>query len=57
MICGFLLSLGLTRRRFWVPSCLLLTPFAANAILIVVDSVTALSITICFPLSSCSLLY
>jgi hypothetical protein len=40
MICGFLLSLGLTRRRFWVPSCLLLTLFAANAILIAVDSVT-----------------
>lgn len=40
MVCGFLLSLGSTRRRFWVPSCLLLTLFAANAILIVVDSVT-----------------
>ena len=40
LICGFLLSLGLTRRRFWVPTCLLLTLFAANAILIVVDSIT-----------------
>ncbi len=39
LICGFLLSLGLTRRRFWVPTCLLLTLFAANAILIVFDSV------------------
>jgi hypothetical protein len=40
LIFGFLLSLGLTRRRFWVPTCLLLTLFAANAILIVVDSIT-----------------
>jgi hypothetical protein len=40
LICGFLLSLGLTRRRFWVPSSLLLTLFAANAILIVVDSIS-----------------
>lgn len=38
LICGFLLSLGLTRHRFWVPTCLLLTLFAANAILIVFDS-------------------
>ncbi|WP_128913239.1 hypothetical protein [Granulicella sibirica] len=40
LICGFLLSLGLRRRRFWVPTCLLLTLFAANAVLIVVDSIT-----------------
>lgn len=40
LLCGFLLSLGLTRRRFWVPTCLLLTLFAANAILIVVDSIS-----------------
>jgi len=40
LLCGFLLSLGLTRRRFWVPTCLLLTLFAANAILIVVDSLS-----------------
>jgi hypothetical protein len=40
LICGFLLSLGLPRRRFWVPTCLLLTLFAANAILIVVDFIT-----------------
>ncbi len=40
LICGFLLSLGLTRHRFWVPTCLLLALFAANAILIVFDTVT-----------------
>ncbi len=41
LICGFLLSLGLTRRRrFWVPTSLLLTLLAANAILIVVDEIT-----------------
>ena len=39
LLCGFLLSLGLRRRRFWVPTCLLLTLFVANAILIVVDSI------------------
>lgn len=39
LICGFLLSLGLTRRRFWVPNSLLLTLFASNAILIVVDTI------------------
>jgi len=39
LICGFLLSLGLTRLRFWVPTCLLLTLFAANSILIVVDTI------------------
>lgn len=37
LIFSFLLSLYLTHRRFWVPTCLLLTLFAANAILIVVD--------------------
>ena len=37
LICGFLLNLGLTRRRFWIPTCLVLTLFAANAVLIVVD--------------------
>jgi hypothetical protein len=41
LIGGFLLSLGLAPRRFWiVPTCLLLTLFAANVILIVVDSFT-----------------
>ena len=41
LIGGFLLSLGLAPRRFWVvPTCLLLTLFAANAILIVVDEIT-----------------
>jgi uncharacterized membrane protein YphA (DoxX/SURF4 family) len=39
-IGGFLLSLGLARRRFSVPTCLLLTLFIANAILIVVDWTT-----------------
>jgi hypothetical protein len=39
LICGFLLSLGLTSRRFWVPTCLLLTLLAAYAVLIVADSV------------------
>jgi Na+-translocating ferredoxin:NAD+ oxidoreductase RnfD subunit len=40
LLCGFLLSLGLKHRRFWVPTSLLLTLFAANAVLIVVDSIT-----------------
>lgn len=40
LLCGFLLSLGLARRRFWVPTCLLLTLFVANAILIVVDFIS-----------------
>jgi hypothetical protein len=40
LISGFLLSLGLARRRFWVPTCLLLTLFAGNFILIVADSIT-----------------
>jgi hypothetical protein len=40
LISGFLLSLGLTRHRFWVPTCLLLTLFAGNFILVVVDSIT-----------------
>lgn len=41
LISGFLLSLGLARRRFWVvPTCLLLTLFVANAIMIVVDTIT-----------------
>jgi hypothetical protein len=39
LIGGFLLSLGLTRRRFWVPTCLLLTLFVANAIMIVIDCI------------------
>ena len=39
LICGFLLSLGLTSRRFWGPTCLLLTLLAAYAVLIVADSV------------------
>lgn len=41
LISGFVLSLGLTRRRFWVPTCLLLTLFGGYAILIVVDSIVA----------------
>ena len=41
LIGGFLLSLGLARRRFWVvPTCLLLALFVANAIMIVVDTIT-----------------
>jgi uncharacterized membrane protein YcjF (UPF0283 family) len=41
LIGGFLLSLGLARRRFWIPpTSLLLTLFAANVILIVIDTVT-----------------
>ena len=40
LTCSFLLSLGVSRRRFWVPTCLLLTLFAANAILILVDEMT-----------------
>ena len=39
LIGGFLLSVGLTRYRFWVPTCLLLTLFVANAIMIVVDCI------------------
>ena len=39
LICGFSLSLGLTHHRFWVPNCLLLTLFVANAFLIVADSI------------------
>ena len=39
-IGGFLLSLGVARLRFLVPTCLLLTLFAANAILIVADTIT-----------------
>lgn len=40
LISGFLLSLGLVRRRFWAPTCLLLTLFAGNGIMIIVDSIT-----------------
>ena len=41
LIGGFLLSLGLTPRRFWVvPTCLLLALFAGNIIMIVVDTIT-----------------
>lgn len=41
LIGGFLLSLGLAPRRFWiVPTCLLLTLVAGNAILIVGDTIT-----------------
>ena len=39
LIGGFLLSLGLTRHRFWVPTCLLLALFVANTIMIVVDCI------------------
>lgn len=39
LICGFLLSLGLNRRRFWVPTCLLLTLLVSHAIVIVFDTV------------------
>ena len=37
LIGGFLLSLGAGKRRFLVPTCLLLTLFTANAGLIVID--------------------
>ncbi len=40
LICGFVLSIGLTRRRFWVPTCLVLTLIAGDAILIGSDTVT-----------------
>jgi hypothetical protein len=40
LVGGFLLSVGLGRRRFWVPTCLLLTLFAGNFILIVADTIT-----------------
>ena len=39
LICGFLLSLGVKSRRFWVPTSLLLTLFSAYSILIVADLV------------------
>jgi uncharacterized membrane protein YhaH (DUF805 family) len=39
LIGGFLLSLGIARRRFWVCTCLLLTLFVAHTILIVVDCI------------------
>jgi hypothetical protein len=40
-IGGFLLSLGLARRYFWIaPTCLLLTLFAANVIMIMIDTIT-----------------
>jgi hypothetical protein len=40
-IGGFLLSLGLAPRRFWiVPTFLLLTLFCSNTILIVADTIT-----------------
>lgn len=38
-IGGFLLSLGVERRRFLVPTYLLLALFAGNTILIVVDCI------------------
>ena len=40
LICSFLLSLGLPRHRFWIPTCLLLTLFAGYAFLIVADFIT-----------------
>jgi len=50
-IGGFLLSLGLALRRFWtVPTCLLFTLFAANAVLIVADSITGAADHNLFPL-------
>jgi hypothetical protein len=39
LISGFLLSLGVTYRRYWVPTCMLLALFAANAIMIVIDCI------------------
>jgi uncharacterized membrane protein YhaH (DUF805 family) len=39
LIGGFLLTFGMGRRRFWVCTCLLLTLFVANTILIVVDCI------------------
>jgi hypothetical protein len=40
LLGGFILTLGLARRRLLVPTCLLLTLFAENAMLIVVDTIT-----------------
>jgi hypothetical protein len=37
LIGGFLLTLGMTHRRFSVCTCLLLTLFVANTIMIVID--------------------
>ena len=37
LICGFLLTLGLNKRPFYVPTYFLLTLFAANFCLIVAD--------------------
>ena len=39
LLGGFVLSLGLTRGRFRIPTCLLLTLFTANTILVVADSI------------------
>jgi len=39
LISGFLLSLGVKSRRFWIPTCLLLTLFSAYSILIAADLV------------------
>lgn len=50
LLCGFLLSLGVTRRRFWVPTCLLLTLFAANAGLIVSDFISGAADHNLFPI-------
>jgi hypothetical protein len=50
-IGGFLLSLGLAPRRFWkIPTCLLITLFALNAILIVADTITGAADHNLFPL-------
>jgi len=40
LICCFVLGLGRASRRFAIPTCLLLTLFAANAFLIVADAAT-----------------
>jgi hypothetical protein len=40
LIGGFLLSLGMARDRFMVPTCLLLTLFAADVLLAIADSFT-----------------
>jgi hypothetical protein len=50
-IGGFLLSLGLAPRHFWkIPTCLLITLFALNAILIVADTITGAADHNLFPL-------
>ncbi len=39
LVAGLVLTLGARRGRFWIPTCLLLTLFAANIVMIVVDCI------------------